>query len=153
MLAIASQAIVIGFSVSVDAAAQRLAESEGIEIRTYDVIYRVIEDVQLALQGMLEPEYEEVVQGRAVVRQVFDISGVGLVAGCQVTDGLALRNADARVLRGSKTVHEGQVSSLKRYKENVTEVRAGMECGVGIEDAEDIKERDIIEFYTVEQVR
>jgi len=153
MLAIASQAIIIGFSVGVDPSAQRLAEAEGVEIRTYDIIYRVIEDMQLALTGMLEPVYHEVVQGRAIVRQVFRVSRLGNVAGCQVQEGRALRNAKVHVKRGDQILHDGEVASLKRYTEDVREVAAGMECGIALAGFGDYQENDILEFYTVEQVK
>ena len=153
MLAVASKAIVIGFNVGVDPSAQRLAEAEGIEIRTYNIIYRLIEDMQLALTGMLEPEYEEVVQGRAIVRQVFHVSRFGNVAGSQVQEGKALRNAKVRVKRGGQVLFDGAVASLKRFTEDVREVSAGMECGIGLDGFGDFEEGDIIEFYTVEQVR
>jgi len=150
MLAAASKAIIIGFNVGVDPSAQRLAETEGVEIRLYDVIYRLIEDVQLALQGMLEPEYEEVVQGKAVVRQVFRVPRVGKVAGVQVIEGKALRNAKVRVKRGEEVIFDGEVASLKRYTEDVREVGTGLECGVGVEGFGDFQEDDILEFYTTE---
>lgn len=152
MLAVAAKAIILGFHVSVDAPARRLAEAEGIEIRTYDIIYRVIEDVHLALQGMLEPEYREVIQGQAVVRQVFRISRLGNIAGSQVREGKALRNAKARVKRGDEVIHEGDVSSLKRFTEDVREVSTGMECGIGVAGFEGFQENDVIEFYTEELV-
>jgi len=152
MLAIASQAVIIGFSVGVDPSARRMAEAEGVSIRTYDIIYRVIEDIQLALTGMLEPEYEEVVRGRAIVRQMFDIPRVGKIAGVQVVDGKALRNSKIRVKRQDKVLCDSQVSSLKRYTENVAEVSAGMECGVGIEGFRDFEGDDVLEFYTQEVV-
>ncbi|OGO06593.1 MAG: translation initiation factor IF-2 [Chloroflexi bacterium RBG_13_56_8] len=148
MLASASQAIIIGFNVGVDPAAQRLAETEGVSIRTYDVIYRVIEDVQRALTGMLEPEYEQVVHGRATVRAVFDLSRAGKVAGAQVTEGKVLRNAMVRVVRGGNILFDGRVNSLKRFADDVREVAAGMECGVGVEGFSDFREGDILEFYS-----
>ncbi|MFP3896795.1 MAG: translation initiation factor IF-2 [Anaerolineales bacterium] len=151
-LAVASQAVILGFNVDVDATARQMAASEGVRIRIYDVIYRLIEDVQLALRGMLEPEYEEVVQGRAVVREVFDISGVGKIAGSQVREGRALRNADVRVMRGSEVIYDGPVGSLKRFQRDVREVSTGMECGVGFEGLDDLQEGDILEFYTIERV-
>jgi len=150
MLAVASQAIIVGFNIVADAAAEREAEANGVQIRTYNIIYRLIEDIQLALQGMLEPEYEEVVQGHAVVRQVYNISRVGIIAGSQVSDGKALRNAKARIYRDAKLIHEGAVSSLKRFTEDVREVATGFECGIGVANAKDVKEDDIIEFYTME---
>lgn len=150
MLAVASQAIVVGFNVTVEGAAERVAEANGVQIRTYNIIYRLIEDMQLALEGMLKPEYVEKVQGRAIVRQVFNISRVGPIAGAQVTEGKALRNAKARIYRDGKVIHEGSVSSLKRFTEDVREVATGFECGIGVADAKDMQEGDIIEFYTVE---
>ena len=150
MLAVASQAIVIGFNVDVDASTRRLAEAEGVSIRTYDIIYRVVEDVQLALTGMLEPEYEEVIHGRAIIRQVFRSSRLGAVAGVQVLEGKALRNSMIRVKRGEEQVFDGQVSSLKRYTEDVREVTIGMECGVGIDGFKAYEEGDILEFHTQE---
>ncbi len=153
MLAVASHAIIIGFNVGVDPSAERLAEAEGVDIRVYDIIYRVIEDVEKALTGMLEPEYEDVLQGRAIVRQVYRISRVGLVAGAQIVEGRGLRNATARILRDGKQIHQGRVSSLKRFTEDAREVTTGLECGIGVDGASDIQEGDIIEFYTREQKR
>jgi translation initiation factor IF-2 len=152
-LAVASQAVVVGFNVGVDGSAVRLAEAEGVSIRTYDIIYRLIEDIQMALTGMLEPEYEEVVQGQAVVREVFTIPRVGKVAGVQVRDGRALRNASARVKRNGQVIHEGRVTSLRRFTEDVREVGTGLECGVGIEGLNDLQPEDTIEFYTRELVQ
>jgi len=151
-LAVASKAVVIGFNVDVDASAQRMAEAEGVDVRTYDIIYRLIEDIQKALTGMLEPEEREVVAGRAVVRQVFSIPRAGKVAGAQVREGKALRNARVRVLRGDKVLYEGTVSSLKRYTEDVREVGTGMECGVGVDGYSEFEPDDILEFYTIETV-
>ena len=153
MLAAASKGVVIGFNVAVDPTAQRLAESEHVDIRTYDIIYRVIEDIQLALTGMLEPEYEEVIQGKAVVRQIFRISRIGTIAGSQVTEGKALRNAAARVIRNGEVLHDGRLSSLKRFTDDVREVGTGVECGIGIDGFNDIQVDDIIEFYTQEIVK
>jgi translation initiation factor IF-2 len=152
-LAVAANAIIIGFSVGVDPAAERLAEAEGVDIRRYDIIYRVIEDVEKALTGMLEPVYEEVLRGKAIVRQVFRISRIGVIAGSQITEGRGLRNATARVMRNGKLIHQGRVSSLKRFTEDVREVNTGLECGIGVDGASDVQEDDIIEFYTREQVR
>lgn len=152
MLATASSAIIIGFNASADGAAQRLAETNGVSIRTYDVIYRITEDVEKALKGMLEPEYKDVVIGRAEVRAVFKISKVGLIAGCYVRDGELRRNAKVRVLRQNRKEFEGEVSSLKREKEDVREVQKGFECGVGIRDFDTLKVGDMLEFFTVERV-
>ncbi|MCE5259073.1 MAG: translation initiation factor IF-2 [Chloroflexi bacterium] len=150
-LATADHAIIIGFNVNIDPAAARQAEQNKIDIRTYNIIYRVIEDVQSALTGMLAPTFHEVSQGKAVVRQVFSITKAGKIAGSQVQEGKALRNAQVRVLRGDKVLFEGKVSSLKRFTEDVREVNTGMECGIGIEGFDDLMPNDIIEFYTMEQ--
>ncbi|MGI6367910.1 MAG: translation initiation factor IF-2 [Anaerolineae bacterium] len=151
-LAVAANAVIIGFSVGVDASAERLAAAEGVDIRLYDIIYRVIEDVEKALTGMLEPEYAEVLQGRAVVRQVYRISRVGIIAGSQVTEGRASRSAIARIMRNGELIHRGRVSSLKRFTEDVREVAAGLECGIGVDGLNDLQEDDVIEFYTREIV-
>ncbi len=152
MLAAASHAIVIGFSVQVDEPARRLAEAEGVDIRLYDIIYKLVDDVDKALTGLLEPTYEDVVVGRAEVRQVFRIPKVGHVAGCVVSQGTAQRNAQARVIRDGKVLHTGAVASLKRFTEDVREVRAGFECGVGLEGFDSIKVGDIIEFIVKQKV-
>jgi translation initiation factor IF-2 len=152
MLAIASRAIVIGFNVTADNAALRQAESEGIEIRLYDIIYQIIDDVDRALRGMLEPEYRDVVTGHAQVRAVFRISRVGQVAGCYVTDGVIQRNARARVLRNGDEIHDGEVESLKRFQEDVSEVRTGFECGIGLTSFASFEEGDVIESYRQERV-
>ena len=152
MLASASKAIVIGFSVQADAAARRLADSEGVSIRLYDIIYRLIEDVEKALKGMLEPVEKVTVVGHAEVRAVFHISKVGFIAGCRVTDGELNRNAKARVLRAGQVITEGEITSLKHLQEDVKEVRQGFECGVGIKGFNDFVVGDQIECYTVEMV-
>jgi translation initiation factor IF-2 len=146
-LAIASQAIIIGFQVSPDPAARRLAESEGIDIRTYDIIYKLIEDVDKALKGLLEPTYADVTIGEADVRATFHISGVGTIAGCYIQEGEARRNARARVIRDGHELHDGPVTSLKRYEQDVREVRKGFECGVGVGGFEAFEVGDTIQFY------
>jgi len=151
-LAIASSAIVVGFQVGVDAAAQRLAEAEGVDVRLYDVIYRLIEDIDKALKGLLEPTYQDVVIGHAEVRAIFKIPGKGNVAGSYVLDGQVRRNALARIRRNGDEVYEGRVASLKRFTEDVREVAAGYECGIGLEDFDEFQKGDIIEFYVKEQV-
>jgi len=151
-LAAASKAIVIGFSVQADTAARRLAEAEGVSIRLYDIIYRLIEDVEKALKGMLEPELKETVIGKADVLAVFHISKVGNVAGCKVSQGEVRRNAKARVLRGGKVIFTGEFSSLKREKEDAREVRQGYECGISVKGFNDIAVGDVIECYTLEKV-
>jgi translation initiation factor IF-2 len=152
MLAIASRAIVIGFNVTADTAARRQAESEGIEIREYDIIYKIIDDVQKALSGLLEPEYQDVVTGRAEVRAVFRVSRVGQVAGCYVTEGIIERNSRARVLRGDEEVFDGDLSSLKRFQDDVPEVRTGYECGIALDGFMGFREGDVIEGYKQERV-
>ncbi|GAB4570665.1 MAG: hypothetical protein Kow0077_05310 [Anaerolineae bacterium] len=153
MLASASNAIVIGFNVRPDTAAQAAAENTGVEIRLYNIIYKLIEDVELALHGMLEPVYEDVVVGKAEVRAVFKVPRQGHIAGCYILEGEARRNAQARVVRNGEVLAEGvNVSSLKRFEEDVREVRAGFECGVGLANFDDFKEGDIIEFTTRQRV-
>jgi translation initiation factor IF-2 len=152
MLAAASKAIVIGFNVEADSAAQRLADTEGVSIRNYNIIYRLVEDIERALKGMLEPETKETVLGRAEVRATFRISKIGKVAGCYVVDGELRRNAKARVLRGEEILYDGDIGSLKHLQDDVTEVRTGFECGVTFKKFNDFEEGDIIECYIVEEV-
>ena len=152
MLASASKAIVVGFSVSADAAVRRLAEGEGVSIRLYDIIYRLLEDVEKALKGMLEPVLQETVIGRAEVRAIFRISRLGNVAGCRVTEGEIRRNARARVLRGKEVIHEGEISSLKHLQDDVREVRQGFECGISMKAFSDFTPGDVLVCYTVEKV-
>jgi len=152
MLATASSAIVLGFNVNVETSATRLAETEGISIRTYDIIYRLLEDVEKALKGMLEPEIKETIIGQAQVLQTFTISKVGTIAGCKVMNGEIRRNAKARVVRDSKVLHEGELASLKHEKDNVKEVRTGFECGLRIKGFNDFEVGDTIESFIVEEV-
>jgi translation initiation factor IF-2 len=152
MLAVASRAIVIGFNVTVDPAARRMAESAGVDVRVYDVIYRLIDDVDKALKGLLEPVYEDVITGHAEVRAIFRIPHMGKVAGVYVVDGEIARNALAKVRRGDEVICDGRITSLKRFTEDVKEVKAGFECGVGLENREDFEEGDIIETYRKERV-
>jgi translation initiation factor IF-2 len=152
MLAAASKAIVVGFNVQADAPARRLAEKEGVSIRLYDIIYRLTEDVEKALKGMLEPEEVETVIGHAEVRAVFHISKLGNVAGCRVTDGEIRRNARARLRRNKEIVYEGSISSLKHLQEDVREMRAGFDCGVSLKGFNEFAVGDIVEAYTIEKV-
>jgi translation initiation factor IF-2 len=147
LLASASKAIIIGFDVAADSGATRLAEAQGVSIRLYDIIYRLTEDVEKALKGMLEPEYKDVTIGRAEVRQVFKIPRIGHIAGSYVLDGEIRRNARARVVRAGQVLHEGEVSSLKHEKDDVREVRQGFECGIGLSGFDGFKPGDIVEFY------
>ncbi len=153
MLAAASDAIIIGFRVEVDEAARRQALQEGVSIRQYDVIYDLIDDVDKALKGKLEPQYEDVVIGHAEVRAVFPIKRRGNVAGCYVTDGEVARNALVRVLRGGAEIFAGRLDSLRRFQEDVSEVKTGFECGIGIAGFDDFQVGDLLEFYRKEQVR
>lgn len=152
MLAAASDAIVIGFNVSADQAAWSLAEAEGVQIREYEIIYRLVEDVEKALQGMLEPETERQVLGHAEVREIFHISRVGSIAGCRVIDGEIRRNARIAVVRDGEVIHEGAIASLKHEKDDVREVREGFECGINVRGFEEYEVGDILECFTVEKV-
>jgi translation initiation factor IF-2 len=151
-LAAASDAIVIGFNVRPETKAAEEARRQGVEIRVYDVIYNAVNDVRDALAGLLAPVIREVPLGRAEVREVFRVPGVGNVAGVQVLDGKLLRNAEVRLVRDSVVVYTGRIASLRRFKEDVTEVAAGYECGVGLENYQDIKVGDIIEAFRKEEV-
>jgi len=152
MLATASSAVIVGFNVKADASARRLAESEGISIRLYDIIYRLTEDVDKALKGMLEPEYKEVSIGKAEILEVFHISKVGSVAGCKVLQGEIRRNARVRIFHNDETIFEGEISSLKHQKENVKEVRTGFECGMSFKNFNDFSVGDRIECFSLEKV-
>lgn len=152
-LAVTSNAVIIGFNVRPDIAARRKAERQGVDIRLYRVIYDAIDDIKAALEGMLEPEYKEVVLGQAEVRATFRVPNVGVVAGCYVTEGKITRNAQVRLLRDNVVLHEGRISSLKRFKDDVREVSANYECGIGLEKFNDIKEGDVIEAFVMEAVQ
>jgi len=152
MLASASKAVIVGFNVRPDAQARKAAEKERVEIRLYRVIYALLEDVGKVMEGMLEPEYQEVVLGRAEVRQVFQVPKVGKVAGCYVQDGKITRSAKVRLIRDGVVVYEGGLASLKRFKEDVKEVAAEYECGMGLQDFNDIKEGDVIEAYELDEI-
>ena len=152
MLAAASKAIVIGFNVQADSAAYRLAEAEGVSIRLYEIIYRLTEDIEKALTGMLEPEEKEVVLGHAEVRAVFRISKTGTIAGCYVTDGELRRNAMIRVTRSGDILHEGSVTSLRHLQDDVREVRQGFECGIGVKNFSNWEVGDHLECFMIELV-
>ncbi len=151
-LASASRAIVIGFHVRPESKAAALADQLGVDIRLYNVIYEAIDEIKAAIQGMLAPTVEERVLGRAEVRRLFRIPKVGTVAGCYVTEGVVRRSAKVRLIRDNVVVYEGEVGSLKRFKEDVREVREGLECGISIQNYNDLKEGDVIEFYVLEEV-
>ncbi len=152
LLAAASKGIAIGFNSRLSPGAKQLAEAEGVSIRLYDVIYKLIEDIDKALKGMLEPTYVDVIAGRAEVRVVFDGGPQGKIAGVYVRDGRMWRGAQAKILRGTKVLFESRVSSLRRFKEDVTEVSSGFECGVGMENFSDFSVGDIIELYQKQRV-
>lgn len=152
ILASASNAIVLGFNVRPTAAVRQTTAEKGVEIRLYSIIYKLLEDIEAALKGMLEPEYEEVVIGQAEVRNTFKISKVGTVAGCYVTDGVIQSNSLVRIIRDGIVVYEGKMASLKRFKDDAKEVKYGYECGITIENFNDIKEGDIIEASVMKEI-
>jgi translation initiation factor IF-2 len=151
-LAMASRAVIIGFNTRADATARKLIESAGVDVRYYNVIYDAVEEVKAALSGMLAPERKESVIGMVEVRQVFRISKVGTVAGCYVQDGLVKRGAQVRVLRDNVVIHTGDIDTLKRFKDDVREVKAGFECGMSLKNFQDLKEGDQFEVFEVLEV-
>jgi translation initiation factor IF-2 len=153
LLAKASGAMVLGFHVRPDSNARAAAEREQVDVRTYRIIYEAVEDVRNALEGMLKPEEKETVLGEAAVQQLFKVSKVGTIAGCMVRGGIIQRTAKARVVRDGVTVYTGNLSSLKRFKDDVKEVREGLECGIGIENFNDLKVGDVIESFRMEEVK
>ena len=150
-LALASNSIVVGFNVRPSASVRETAKQKGVEIRLYNIIYKLIEEIEAAMKGMLDPVYEEVVTGQAEIRNVFKISKVGSIGGCYVTDGVIERDSLVRVIREGIVVYEGKMASLKRFKDDAKEVRAGFECGIGIEGYNDIKVGDIIEASVMKE--
>src|SRR5690606_21744673 len=152
MLASASNAIVIGFNVRPTLNALDIAKEEKVDVRTYRVIYDAIEDIKSAINGMLDPEYKEVVIGRAQVRATFKVPNAGTVAGIYVQNGKITRNSNIRLLRNDVVIYEGKISSLKRFKDDVREVLAGYEGGLGLENYNDIKEGDVLEAYIIKEV-
>ncbi len=152
-LATASKAVILGFNVRANKEARDLAEQEGVEIRYYNIIYNLVDDVKAALSGMLAPTLRETMLGNAQILELFDISKVGLVAGCRVTDGVVQRGAHVRLIRDSVVVHEGKLSTLKRFKDEVAQVQAGQECGMAFENYHDMRVGDVIECYNVEEIR
>ncbi len=151
MLASASKAVIVGFNVQAEVAARRLAEAEGVSIRLYDVIYRMTEDIEKALKGMLQPEFTEKVTGKAQVLAVFPVSKVGKIAGCRVLEGEIRRNGKVRLMRGADLVYQGEISSLKHEKEDVREMRQGFECGVNLKNFNDVMVGDLLECYVLEK--
>jgi translation initiation factor IF-2 len=151
-LAIASKAIVIGFNARADAAARKTAEANGIQIRHYSIIYEAVDDVRAALSGMLAPEQRESIIGTVEIRQVYRISKIGAVAGCMVTDGIIKRGSSVRVLRNNLVIHTGELDSLKRFKDDVKEVRHNFECGLTLKGYNEINEGDVLEVFEIVEV-
>jgi translation initiation factor IF-2 len=151
-LAIASKAVIIGFNVRADQSARKLAESNGIDVRYYNIIYEAVDEVRNALSGLLAPEHRENVLGLVEIRQIFRVPKVGAVAGCMVLDGLVRRTAQARLLRDNVVIWTGELDSLKRFKDDVREVKAGFECGLSLKGYDDIKERDQLEIFEMQEV-
>jgi translation initiation factor IF-2 len=152
LLAAASNAIVIGFNVRPESKAADLASREGVDIRLYNIIYEVVSDIRDALEGLLEPTLRERIVGRAEVRQVFSVPSAGKIAGCFITDGKVVRGAKARLVRDHVVVHDGKIDTLRRFKDDAREVAAGYECGLSLENFQDVKEGDVIEIYEIEAV-
>jgi translation initiation factor IF-2 len=152
-LAEASGAAIIGFNVRAHKEAREAAERMGIEIRYYNVIYNLVDDVKKAMSGLLAPTLRETMLGNALVLEVFNVSKVGKVAGCRVTDGTVERGANVRLIRDNVVIHEGKLSQLKRFKDDVREVTAGQECGMAFENYQDMRQGDVIECYRVEQIQ
>ncbi|MEA4987457.1 MAG: translation initiation factor IF-2 [Anaerovorax sp.] len=152
MLANTSNAIIIGFNVRPSTAVSMIADREGVEIRTYRIIYEVIDDIESAMKGMLDPVFKEVVLGKIEVRETFKVPGIGIIAGAYVLEGKVQRNAEVRLVRDGIVIHEGKISSLRRFKDDAKEVATGYECGIGIENYNDIKEGDIIEAFKMEEI-
>ncbi|MEZ5218273.1 MAG: translation initiation factor IF-2 [Ilumatobacteraceae bacterium] len=151
-LAAATNATIIGFNVRPDRKARELAETEGVDIRTYEIIYKLLEDIERAMVGMLAPEYEEVITGEAEVREIFRVPRIGAIAGCYVRSGVITRGSKVRFLRDGVIIWKGAISSLKRFKEDAREVREGFECGIGLTDFQDLKDGDIIETFDEREI-
>ena len=152
VLAAASDALIVGFNIRPDAAVEKLAESEGVSINVYRIIYDLIADIKAAMEGLLDPDTQEKITGKAVVKQVFKLSSAGTVAGCTVTEGKAQRNVKIRLLRDNVIIFEGNSSAIKRFKDDVKEVEKGYECGISLENFSDIKVSDVTEFFTIEKI-
>ncbi len=152
LLASASEALIIGFNVRIERNAQATAEQQKVEIRTHSIIYELIDEVKLAMTGLLEPVYREAIQGHAEVRDTFKISKIGTIAGCYISDGLIRRDSQVRLVRNRETIHTGRIESLKRFKNDASEVKAGYECGISLAGFNDIHVGDVIEAFTMERV-
>jgi translation initiation factor IF-2 len=151
-LAIASKALVIGFNVRADAGARKLAEGNNVEINYYSIIYDAVDELKAAMSGMLTPDKKEEVIGTAEIRQVFKVSKIGSIAGCMVTSGVVRRTAKLRLLRDNAVIYTGELDSLKRFKDDVREVKEGFECGLNIKNYNDIQEGDQLEFFEIKEV-
>jgi translation initiation factor IF-2 len=151
-LAKASNATIIGFNVRPDKRSRELAESEGVQIRTYEIIYKLIEEIEAAMLGLLTPIFEEIVSGEAEVREVFRVPRIGAIAGCFVRDGVITRGSKVRFLRDGAIIWKGSITSLRRFKDDAREVAAGFECGVGLSDYQDLKPGDVIETYEEREI-
>jgi translation initiation factor IF-2 len=151
-LAIASKAVIIGFNTRADAGARKLAENNGVELRYYNIIYDAVDELKSAMSGMLTPDKKEEIIGMAEIRQVFRISKIGSIAGCMVTNGIVRRNARLRLLRNNVVVFTGELESLKRFKDDVREVKEGFECGLNLKGYNDINEGDQLEFFEIKEI-
>ncbi len=151
-MAVSARAVVIGFNVRADNTARRLSEEEGLDLRYYNVIYNVLDDVRQALSGLLSPERREEILGIAEVRDVFGSPKFGAIAGCMVIEGVVFRHKPIRVLRDSVVIYQGELESLRRFKDEASEVRNGVECGIGVKDYNDIKPGDQIEVYEITEI-
>ena len=151
-LAIASKAVIIGFNTRADAGARKLAEGNGVDIRYYSIIYDAVDELKVAMSGMLAPEKREEVIGTAEIRQIFKVSKIGSIAGCMVTSGVVRRSARLRLLRNNVVVYTGELESLKRFKDDAKEVREGFDCGLNIRGYNDIVEGDVLEFFEIKEI-
>ena len=151
-LAATSNSTVLGFNVRPDRKAREMADHEQVEIRNYEIIYKLLEDIESAMVGMLVPEYEEIVTGEAEVREIYRVPRIGAIAGCYVLDGKITRGSKVRFLREGAIIWKGEIASLRRFKDDVPEVAAGYECGIGLSDFQDLKNGDIIETYDEKQI-
>jgi translation initiation factor IF-2 len=152
-LAATSNAAIIGFNVRANAQAREAAEQQGTEIRYYNIIYNLVDDVKAAMSGLLPPERRETMLGNAQILEIFSVSKVGKIAGCRVTDGVVQKGANVRLIRDNVVIHEGKLSTLKRFKDDAAEVRSGQECGMSFESYQDMRAGDVIECYRVEEVK
>jgi translation initiation factor IF-2 len=152
LLASASNAIIIGFNVRPERNASAIAEKDRVDIRLHTIIYNLIDEIKRAMTGLLEPVFREVYKGKAEVRETFRITKVGAVAGCVVQDGTVTRDSEARLLRDNVVVHTGKIGSLRRFKDDVSEVKSGMECGITLDNYSDVKQGDIIEAFVTERM-